>query len=71
MTDFHKRKLFQSSFIEDLKLMILPNKELLVMKDQGRSILSVNGVESTIVIDGKGGKYVESALVYIDDAQWL
>ena len=44
--------------------MTFPNRELLsAVKDYGRSVLRVNGVESTTVTDGEGGRAGESAMI--------
>ena len=61
ITDFHNRKLFWSSFTGQLKLITLPNKELLsIVMDWEKSVLDINGVESVVVTDEDE---VESAMV--------
>ena len=64
ITDFHKGKLFRSSFNGELKFMTFPNRELLsTMKGYGISVLRVNGIESAAIPDGEGGRDGESTMI--------
>ena len=58
-TDFHNKKLFQSSFTGELKLIILPNRELLFAMMDCWYVLRFKGVGSAVVTDGG----VKSAMV--------
>ena len=57
MTDFHNKKLFWSNFTGELKLIILPNRELLSAMMDCWSVLRFKGVGSAVVTDGEGVKF--------------